>query len=164
MVIAMHGQIGLDAQFIIRPTLSLTPKTMLQLYAAIVVVTLGINMGFVFAGAWMVLVFGGLELVVLGAAFWLVYRASQREEIVSINGDELRITKRDHARITNEWKYLRYWTHVLLEREWKEWYPSRLYIRSKGKSVEIGKCLNNEERKDLAEQLKEVINGYLAEK
>lgn len=155
---------GLDAQFIIRPNLSLKPKTMLQVYAAIVVVTLGINIGFVIAGAWMVLVFGGLELVVLGAGFWLVYRASQCEEIVSISGEELRITKRNHLEVTNEWQCLRYWTHVLLEHDWKDWYPSKLYIRSMGKSVQIGKCLNNEERKDLARQLKREIHGYLGEK
>lgn len=44
-----------------------------------------------------------------------------------------------------------------LQRHATGWYPSRLTIRSHGREVEVGRCLNEEERERLARDLGEFI-------
>jgi len=53
----------------------------------------------------------------------------------------------------NQCTLARVWARVVLERCPKQWYPSRLLIRSHGRAVEVGTFLNEEERRRLAEEL-----------
>ncbi|OOZ46379.1 DUF2244 domain-containing protein [Solemya velum gill symbiont] len=61
----------------------------------------------------------------------------------------------------NEWKFPTYWVKVILDFDSSGWYASRLYLRSHGKLLEIGACLNEEERQELTQHLRNRITGCL---
>ena len=48
---------------------SISPAGLLGVFAALAVVTLAIGVGFALLGAWLILPFAGLEVLILGVAF-----------------------------------------------------------------------------------------------
>jgi uncharacterized membrane protein len=116
-----------------------------------------IALGFLLAGAWMVLPFAGLEVVVIGAVFYyLVYRHGDDHDMVLIDGDCLSIIKRE-GRSESRYDFQRYWARVSLERGRYTSYPSCLLVGSHGQFVEIAANLREEERKALAKKLRALI-------
>lgn len=156
LVIAEWDSSGDDARFTIRRTLSLSSREMLIFFILVCIVTFAINIGFLLVGAWLVLPFAGLELMTLGLALWVVFRSGERVEIVTIKGEDVRVLKQDR-KISEEWHYQRYWAQAVLLKD-KSWYPSKLFIRSHGRAMEIGKCLTDQERERLAIDLKQIFN------
>jgi len=55
------------------------------------------------------------------------------------------------------WECPRVWARVALEHSPIAWYPRRLTVAFQGQQVEIGQCLNEEERGVLAEELQQMI-------
>ena len=48
---------------------SISPAGLLGVFAALSIVTLAIGIGFAIVGAWLILPFAGLEVLILGVAF-----------------------------------------------------------------------------------------------
>jgi uncharacterized membrane protein len=141
---------------VIRPNQSLTLRQAIQVYAAIAIVCLGIGLAFALHGFWTVLPFAGLEILVLGAAFYLCLARSQVREVVSVNASVVTVEK---GRQTPEerWECPRVWARVRLEQPHIAWYPSRLAIAFQGRQVELGTFLSEEERRALAAEMQQVI-------
>lgn len=128
----------------------------MKIYLVIAVCCLGIGLAFAMHGFWTVLPFAGLEVVVLGAAFYLCVSRSQIREVVTVNADIVTIEKgRQQPR--EHWECPRAWARVILEHSPIAWYPSRLVVAFQGQQVEIGRFLNEQERRELAEDLEGVI-------
>ena len=140
----------------IRPSCSLSWRGALKTYLVIAACCLGIGLAFAMHGFWTVLPFAGLEIVVLGAAFYLCVSRSQIREVVTVNADIVTVEKgRQQPR--EHWKCPRVWARVILEHSPIAWYPSRLAVVYQGQQVEIGRFLNEQERCELAEDLEGVI-------
>ena len=107
-------------------------------------------------GFWPVLPFAGLEVVVLGVAFYLCFARSQVREVVSVNADVVTVEKGRH-KPQEHWECPRAWARVSLRRSPIAWYPSSLAIAFQGRQVEIGKFLNEQERSELADELEYAI-------
>jgi uncharacterized membrane protein len=60
-----------------------------------VVVSFGIAIAFALKGAWLILPFAGLEMLVLGAALYVVARRGCRWQTVSIQGDQVEVVEHD---------------------------------------------------------------------
>ena len=140
----------------IRPNQSLSWRAAVQVYTAITLCCAGIAIAFVLHGLWTVLPFAGFEIVVLGIAFYLTFSRSQVREVVSVNADAVSVDKGRHAP-QEHWECPRVWARVNLERPNVAWYPSRLSIAFQGQQVEIGRFLNEEERRALAVELQQAI-------
>ena len=107
-------------------------------------------------GYWPVLPFAGLEVIVLGAAFYITLYRSGAREVVHVGADTVSVEKgRDKPQQC--WECPRAWAQVRLEPSPIRWYPSRLAIRFQGRQVEIGKFLNEAERRALAKELTHAI-------
>ena len=147
---------GKDCHWVIRPNQSLSWRQAIQVYAAIATVCLGIGIAYALHGFWTVLPFAGLEVLVLGAAFYLCLTRSQIREVVTVNASVVTVEK---GRQTPEerWECPRAWARVRLEQPQIAWYPSRLLIAFQGRQVELGAFLNEEERRALAAELQQVI-------
>ena len=140
----------------IRPNCSLSWRGALKIYLVIALCCLGIGFAFATHGFWPVLPFAGLEVVVLGAAFYLCVTRSQTREVVTVNADIVTVEKgRQQPR--ERWECPRAWARVILEHSPIAWYPSRLAVAFHGQQVEIGRFLNEQERCELAEDLEGVI-------
>jgi uncharacterized membrane protein len=142
---------------VIRPNQSLTWREAIQVYTAIASVCLGIGIAYALHGFWTVLPFAGLEILVLGAAFYLCLTRSQIREVVSVNASVVTVEK---GRQTPEerWECPRAWARISLQQPHIAWYPSRLAIAFQGRQVELGAFLNEEERRALAAELQQVIH------
>ena len=103
-------------------------------------------------GAWLVLPFFGLELLVLGFGLYLSALAGSTREVVHIDGTEVRIL-RGRGQLKEVATLPRYWTRVVLVQDPRGWYLSRLQLRCHGKQIEIASKLVESERQDLADEL-----------
>jgi uncharacterized membrane protein len=148
---------GLDCHWVIRPNQSLSWRGALKVYAFIALCCLGIGIAFALNGFWPVLPFAGLEVVVLGTAFYLCLSRSQMREVVTVTADAVTVEK-GRRRPQERWECPRAWARISLERSPIAWYPSRLVIAFQGRDVEIGRFLNEEERCRLAVELKQIIH------
>ena len=140
----------------IQPNRSLSWRQAVQVYTVIALCCLGIAVFYAMHGFWPVLPFAGLEILVLGVAFYLTLRRSGVREVVSVDSDIVRVEKGRH-KPQEHWECPRAWAKVLLEQSPISWYPSRLAIMFQGRRVEIGKFLNEAERCALAEELTNAI-------
>ena len=107
-------------------------------------------------GAWLVLPFAGLELVVLGAGLYLSALAGHTREIILIEGPVLRVL-RGRRRLDEVVSFPANWTRVSLRRDPRGWYPGRLLLSYQGKGLEVGSKLVESEREELAATLQDVL-------
>lgn len=119
------------------------------------IVSFGIAIGFAIVGLWMVLPFAGLEMFVLIFAFYSVQKSSACREIVSVV-DENIIIETGRTKPEKSCVFQRAWTQILLQSPQVKGYPSRLLLRCGSRQVEVGACLNNDERQALCRRLVEL--------
>ena len=128
---------------------------------AISLCCLGIGMLFALYGYWPVLPFAGLEVIVLGIAFYRCLSRSQLREVVTV-GSEVVSVEKGRQQPQQRWECPRAWARVVLEHAPIAWYPRRLMVAFQGRRVEIGQFLNEEERGVLADELRQALqrNGW----
>jgi uncharacterized membrane protein len=143
-------------RFLIRPNSSLSWRDAVRFYISMVLVSFGIAIAFALQGAWLILPFAGLEMLLLGIALYIVARRAARWQEISINGDRIHVVEHDPRR-QQEQSLQRAWAQVIHEDAAIKGHPSKLSIRSHGRSIEIGRCLNEQEKRCLAEQLSRAV-------
>jgi uncharacterized membrane protein len=149
---------GDEYLWVIRPNRSLSVRQAIRIYALITVVCLGIAVFYALHGYWPVLPFAGLEVLVLGVAFYLTLRRSGVREVVFVGREVVRVEK-GREQPQESWECPRAWAQVRLLRPHITWYPSHLAILFQGRQVEIGSFLNEVERQELAYELQQVIRA-----
>ena len=152
MVAIEHSENGLNHRIVVRPNQSLSWRATACVYVSLLLVSGSIAGGMALLGYWPVLPFAGLEMLFLGIVLYVVARQGQQREVISVTPDNILVEK-GRFYPEQQWKFLRVWSTVILERCPKRWYPSRLLIRSHGRGVVIGEFLNEEERQRLATEL-----------
>lgn len=140
----------------IRPNCSLSWRSALKVYLVIAACCLGIGLAFALHGFWPVLPFAGLEILVLGMAFYLCLERGQIREVVTVSADLVTVEK-GRAQPRERWQCPRAWARVELEPAPVAWYPSRLAVGFQSRQIEIGGFLNEEERRALAQDLREAL-------
>ena len=152
---------GESCRFIVRPNRSLTPRQQRLFFLFMCTVVLGIAGAFAMRGFWPVLPFAGLEIAVLAYALWHCARSGTVTEVISVAPDRISVDKGrgDLARV---WETPLAWAQVRLDDSGRDWYPSRLVIRSHGKEVQLGGFLNEDERQRLAVELRRAVAGFAA--
>ncbi len=141
---------------LIRPNRALTWSQICVLYTAIVAASMLIAIAFALQGYWPVLPFAGLELLGLGAAFYVCALRGDVNELVSVKSGTVAVEKGRHVP-EQRWEFPRAWTRVSLLQPRVRWYPSRLQLGSHGRHVELAGFLNEEERRHLASHLHRTI-------
>ena len=104
-------------------------------------------------GAWPILPFAGLEVLVLSWAFWHVQRRAGDGEVLVVGDDYVDLTRRSGGYVES-FRFPRHWVRVELERRRVRNFPTRLKIGSHGRFVEIGRFLTDDERSSLAGALR----------
>jgi len=125
----------------------MSPAGLAKVFAALAVLVLAIGVGFAMAGAWLILPFAGLEVLLLGAAFVMYGRHAADYERVEIElgrpGVEMRVEVAEAERIT---RYRLDDARVSLE-------EGRVVLRGAREELEIGRHLGPEGRAGLAAEL-----------
>lgn len=78
-----------NACILLAPNQSLSLSGNLWVFVSLVAVSLGISLAFALAGAWMILPFAGLEVLLLGVLFAYVYMEGTRREVIRISGERV---------------------------------------------------------------------------
>lgn len=141
-----------EYQFLIRPNGSLDWSGMKWLFGLLACGVMAVGAFFASIGAWLVLPFAGLEILVMGAGIYASARWSAVREVIEIGEKSLRIS-RGMRRPTQVQELPRHWTRVSLCKDPRGWYPSRLLLVCHGRGYEIGSTLVESERLQLAADL-----------
>lgn len=152
MILGSDRSHSRGAHFVVRPNRSLSWRGNQLFFIVIFAISFTIAGAFAALGMWMMLPFAGLEMLVLGLALYRCSLRSCRQEVITIQGQQVRVAVgRDEPE--RSCTFDRSWARVILDRAEVRGYPSRLWIRSHGRQVEIGACLVDEERQRLAAAL-----------
>jgi uncharacterized membrane protein len=136
---------------VVRRNNSLTSTGRLLVFAFIFAVSIGIATGFALLGAWLVLPFAGLEMVVLWLAFRYVDRRAGDFERIAIAGDRVQIEVCEAGRRESH-ELNRCWARLVDG-------GGRLALRSHGREYEIGRYLDDEQRLALRHEIGRQLGG-----
>ena len=90
-----HGGFSLT----LKRNCSISPAGLACVFAALAFAVLAIGTGFAIAGAWLVLPFAGLEVLLLGGAFVLQARHATDYERIALERGQLRVEVADGGRL-----------------------------------------------------------------
>ena len=121
-----------------------------------------IGVGFFLAGAWPVIGFLGLELLVVWGAFKLNYRAARHRETIHTTTEELMVESQTPAGKRAQKSFPIGWLRVSLSPSESPVMKSRdqqkVILSSHGEQAEIGKYLHPAEKAGLSRELGAMIN------
>jgi len=141
---------------LITPHRSLGGVGFLVLMAAIGGVSFAAGIVFLILGAWPVVGFFGLDVVLIYWAFRINYRAARAYEEVMVTTSELRVRKVSHRGRVAEWSLNPLW--VRLDRDTHEEFGiERLFLVSRGRKLPIGGFLSPGEKESFADALAAAI-------
>ena len=141
---------------LITPHRSLGGAGFLVLMAAIGGVSFAAGIVFLILGAWPVVGFFGLDVVLIYWAFRINYRAARAYEEVMVTTSELRVRKVSHRGRVAEWSLNPLW--VRLDRDTHEEFGiERLFLVSRGRKLPIGGFLSPGEKASFADALAAAI-------
>ena len=84
---------------VLKRNCSISPRGLLLVYALLAAIAVGIASGFAVLGAWLILPFAGLELALLGAAFWLTARHAADRECIELSRGRLTVEVEEAQRV-----------------------------------------------------------------
>lgn len=163
MISEMAGPGAAQHVFVIQPNPPIPWSSLLRVFAAMAAFVLLVGIVCAMAGLPLVLPFAGIEIVVLGAGFYLSARRGTRREVIRVLDGEI-VFESGHTRPEHRESFRRPWTRVILEQDRDNWYPGRLLLRSAGRQVEIGRFLGEQERSGLARRLRRALDAEVVER
>ena len=124
--------------------------------ACLGIVSFVTGMAFLLMGAWPVLGFFGLDVLLVYIAFKLNYRSGRAYELIEISPDLLTLTQVDPKGHSKQHTFNPYWVRVLFSEQVDG--RTNLRLSSHGKELEFAHVLNDDERREFAR----VLEGALA--
>jgi uncharacterized membrane protein len=137
---------------LLTPHRSLSPRGFVVLMTAVCAVSFAAGLAFYIMGAWPVVGFFGLDVLLIYLAFRINYRHGRIYETLRLTRRALTVERGDHWGKVSRWRLQPAWIQVLVDDSLR--HESRLTLRSHGRSVTIGTFLTAEERLDLAKALR----------
>jgi uncharacterized membrane protein len=148
-----------DLQFsaVLTPHRSLGPKGFMVFMGAISTVSFGTGLLFFMMGAWPVMGFMGLDVLLVYVCFKLNFRALRLYETVELDSESLTVTRIAPSGRSQSWQFNPYWVQLRLEERVGR--MSELSITSHGKRLVFGSFLTDPEREDFAAALKTALGA-----
>jgi uncharacterized membrane protein len=140
---------------VLMPHRSLGARGFLILMGALCAISFATGLVFLSMGAWPVLGFFGLDLLVIYVAFRLNYRSGRLYETLDLTPARLVLTRVHPSGRQELFDCNPYWARVHL-REWPDG-RTALSVISRGTELVIGSFLTDDERRDLARALREAL-------
>lgn len=137
------------------PPRSLSRRAARNIVLLLACVTTGFGMIFWVVGAWPIIGFLGVDVILLSLAFYFSFRAARQQERIELRPENLRVTRISVGGERQEFDFQPYWLRVVLEHRDED--HCSLFLRTHGESFEIGGFLGTVEKTDLAAKLEEVL-------
>ncbi len=116
---------------------------------AVVAISFTAGLAFWLIGAWPVVGFFGLDVLLIQQAFRLNYRAAKAFEEVTVTRQSLNIRKVSASGRVQEFGFNPYWARLEIDRR-PDRLISRLCITSHGQRLDIGSFLGPDERESFS--------------
>lgn len=142
---------------VLHPHRSLTPRGFLVLMLAIGAASFVSGMAFLMMGAWPVMGFFGLDVLLVYIAFKLNYRAARAYELVELTPRVLTVKQVSPSGRSRSFEFNPYWVRVLFTER-----PdggNHLRLASHGRELEFARLLNDDERRDFAAALSRALDA-----
>jgi uncharacterized membrane protein len=137
---------------VLRPHRSLSSRGFAILMGAIGACTFAIGLSFWLLGAWPVVGFCGLDLLLIQLAFHLNFRAARAAEEISLTRDRLSVRRISASGIAVENDFNPYWTRLEVDRH-PEFGVTGVRIASHGHRLDLARFLGPRERETFASAL-----------
>jgi uncharacterized membrane protein len=141
---------------ILTPHRSLSGIGFLVLLGTVGLVSFAAGLVFLVIGAWPVLGFFGLDVLLIYWAFRINYRAALAYEEVQVTPSELRVRKVSHRGEVSEWMVNPVWVQLAHETH-PEFGIERLFLVSRGRKLPIASFLGPREKESFATALAAAI-------
>jgi uncharacterized membrane protein len=142
---------------VLTPHRSLGPKGFMVLMGAVCAVSFGTGLLFYLIGAWPVIGFMGLDVLLIYVAFKLNFRALRLCETVALTEKELTVTRIAPSGRAQSWSFNPYWVRLSLQPRLGR--SSELSIASHGKRLVFASFLTDGEREDFASALSSALTA-----
>jgi uncharacterized membrane protein len=150
-----HDGGAVDAPFFsarLTPYRSLGPRGFLALMVAVSLVCFGAGMVFVAIGAWPVMAFFGLDVLLVYVAFRYSYGQARAFEDVHVSASDIHVIRVSHHGVAQEFHMNPAWARLSVHRVEDEGVVG-LDLVSHGRALSIGSFLNPGDRESFAEAL-----------
>ena len=137
------------------PHRSLPPEGFVLLMGLIGLISFAAGAMFFVVGAWPVVGFLGLDLLLIYLAFRASYRSGRAYETLRLTRRDLTLKRVDSWGRAQRWQLPSTWLQVLVDDTPQ--HQSQLTLRSHGRSLIVGSFLTPEERVDLARALRQAL-------
>ncbi len=137
----------------LRPNCSLSWRGNLYLVAAIALVSSIISISFALVGAWLILPFAGLEVILLFCVIYHVSYQAQRKELIAFLAEDITV-ERGKYKPENHQSLLRAGAYVSVTPATRPMDLSQIEICEGTQSIAVGEFLNEADLKILIEELK----------
>lgn len=142
---------------VLTPHRSLGPKGFMILMAAVCLVSFAVGLFLFMLGAWPVIGFMGLDVLLIYIAFKLNFRALRLYETVALTDDALTVTRVTPSGKAQSWSFNPYWVRLSLQQRLGR--SSELSLASHGRRLVFASFLTDDERKDFASALSSALTA-----
>jgi uncharacterized membrane protein len=134
---------------VLKPYRSLSPRGFGILMLAIVSCSFSVGLAFWLMGAWPVVGFCGLDVLLVQLAFRLNYRSARAAEEIRLTPSQLLVTRTTAKGVSTETDFNPYWARFEIDRQ-PDFGIVRMAIASHGRRLAIGGFLGPNERENFA--------------
>jgi uncharacterized membrane protein len=152
---ARDGEAPLLFDAVLAPHRSLGPRGFLILMSAVCAFAFAAGLGFYLVGAWPVVGFLGLDVLLIYGAFRLNYRHGRMYESLTLTPRALTVARTNYWGETETWRFQPYWLRVSMDDPPR--HDSQLSLTSHGKKLVIGAFLTPDERLEVARALRAAL-------
>ena len=155
LVMTTGNQTNFRAELV--PNRSLSPAGFTIVMSLVAGLSFIAGVVFLLVGAWPVVGFFGLDVLLIYGAFKLSFRDSERREIVEVNDREVVVTRMIPGRPEEQRAFQRSWLRIELDEDKERELIGKLRLVERGKAFEIANFLGPEDRQEFYWALKDAV-------
>lgn len=143
---------------LLTPHRSLNRTGFLAVMLFLSAVSFATGLAFLMKGAWPVLGFFGLDVLVVWWAFKANFRTARAREEITVTVSELRVRRISHRGQVAEWTFNPLWVRLDMEVD-EDFGIEHLYLISRGHQIQIARFLGPDEKASFYKGLVEALNA-----
>lgn len=145
-----------EGHIILCPNMSASWRTTRRLLWLVSMIALAIASMFAVTGLWLILPFAGLEIITLVSLMYWVAIQCCRKQVITLANNRILVEKGYHTP-NMSWESELFWTRLVVQQAPYRGHPSRLFLCSKQETLEIGEFLDENEKKNLVAEIRQVV-------
>ena len=149
---------GITGHILIEPNRPINWRDNMRFIKWFALVSFIIALIAMYQGFFLVMPFSGLEVIIVSACLYLVYKHYTTCQVIYFTADSVIIESGKHC-ADSRVEYQRHWSKFLIDNNDNNTIP-RLCISSKGKQTEIGAFLNCQDKQILIDLIRNITTAF----